>query len=136
MTGTKPYSILLTRSYAADPAAIIDLFRNNTVFELTGADEIQSDFKTGGAFHLTFKNRGVIHGFFNKISVDEIILDWNVDGFQRPSEINTTVDITLRKNKAGSVLTLNHKNIMHEEAANAKQKAWAEILDNLEKRIR
>jgi hypothetical protein len=136
MTGIKPYSITLTRSYNADPAAIMDLFRNNTVFELTGANEIQSDFKTGGTFRLTFNNRGIIYGIFTKISEDEIILDWNVEGFQRPAEINTTVEINLRKDHANCILIFNHKNIAHVEAANAKEKAWTKIFDNIEKRIK
>ena len=135
MTTAKTYSITINKSYHADIETIFNLFRNNTVFKLTGTNEIQSDFKTGGSFRLTFDNRGTIFGHFTKIANNEIILEWNVDGFQRAPEIKTIVEIKLKQDNENCILMLHHKDIAHEEAANAKQKAWTEILDDLEKEI-
>jgi len=135
MTAPDQFTISLTRSYPVASAVIVDLFKNNTVFELTGADTIENNFKTGGSFHLGFNNRGSIHGHFLSITNNEIILEWNVDGFNKPQEIKTNVQISWRQEGTNCVLTLIHKNIAHEEAAKAKEKAWTEILDDIGKKI-
>lgn len=128
---SKTYTISLEKIYAAEPAVIFSLFRNGTVFKLTGAHSIQCDFKPDGFFCLTFNERGTIHGRFVKITPGDILMEWNVDGFERPQEIETLVEIRIRKYKGKCVLTLCHKNILHADAAAAKQQAWKEILDNL-----
>lgn len=111
----------------------MNLFRDNTVFKLTGADEIQNDFRNSGMFYLKFNDRGSIHGHYIKITEDKIILNWNVEGFNRPKEIDTKLEISLNENGDNCLLTLSHKNIKHEEAAKAKEIAWTEILDEMEK---
>ena len=84
---------------------------------------------------MTFNNRGTIYGVFTKITDSDIVMEWNVDGFQRPKETKTSLEISLRKENKECILTLNHKNISHPEAAAAKQRAWTEILDSIEKII-
>jgi hypothetical protein len=135
MTNNKTYSISLEKVYSGKPEEIFNLFQNGTIFTLTGANEIQSEFKTGKPFHLTFHNRGAIYGRFILITDSNIILEWNVKGFQRPDEIKTSVEISLHKDYEKCILTLDHKNIANAEAATAKQKAWTEILDDMEKKI-
>ncbi len=56
--------VSLTKTYAAVSDEIMNLFSDNSIFRLTGADDIQSDFRAGGLFRLTFRNRGVISGHF------------------------------------------------------------------------
>jgi hypothetical protein len=135
MTDNKKYNISLTKTYNTGVETILNLFRDSTVLKLTGADDIQSDFKAGGPFRLTFNNRGTIHGHFIKISDNELILEWNVEGFQRPEEIKTIVEISLRQDDGKCILTLNHKNIMQTDSADAKQRAWTEILENMEREL-
>ena len=128
--------VTLEKTFAASTLEIFELFENTTVFRLTGASHIQVDFRTGGLFCLTFNGRGIINGQFIKITTRNIIIEWNVDGFQRPKEIKTLVEISLRKkSEKKCVLTLHHKNISDEGAAAAKQRAWTEILDDMEYRI-
>ena len=132
MTEIKAYEISLEKNYTFSKYKIIDLFRDQRFFQLTGADTIETTFKIGGPFRLIFNNRGIISGHFVKISDDEIILDWNVDGFDKPKEVGTSVTIKLERLGEGSKLILNHTNIQHSEAAAAKKKAWTEILDAIE----
>lgn len=127
--------VFLTKIYTANTETILNLFRDNTVFKLTGANDIQSDFKTGRPFFLTFNNRGTIHGQFIKIADSELILEWNVDGFQRPQETKTIVEISLKQEREKCILTLNHKNIVQADSVNAKHRAWSEILEGIEKKV-
>ena len=127
--------ITLEKSYSTTSEEIFDLFRNNTFFTLTGADEIESDFRADGKFKLTFKGRGTIYGHFVKISSGEIILEWNVDGFGRTEERNTIVGISLLQSGKSCRLVLNHKHVKDPGAAAAKLKAWTELLEDLEKQI-
>jgi len=129
------YTVSLEKTYRCSKEAILNLFRDNALFTLTGADNIQSEFNTGGLFTLVFTNRGVISGKFTKITGNEIVLDWNVEGFQRPREVNTIVKIMLREENESCILSLIHKNIMHAGAAEAKRKAWTEILEEIEKHL-
>ena len=132
MKSNKSFTVYLRRTFLAHSSVILNLFAEGMVFKLAGADAFQYDFKVNGNFLLTFNNRGTIHGQFIAITDCKIIIEWNVKGFQRPNEINTWVDISLEKNNNGCIFTLNHTNIMHEEAAAAKERAWNEILDKVE----
>ena len=134
-TNDTTHFISLQKTYDEGIEAIFNLFMDGTVFKLTGADHIQSDFKAGGLFRLMFNNRGAIHGQFIKINKTHIIIEWNADGFQRHSEIKTLVEITLSGGNGKCILTLDHKNIKQEDSASAKKRAWTEILDNIEKTI-
>ena len=129
------FSVSIEKSYAAPAIVILNLFRDSTVFKLADPDMIGNDFEEGGSFFLSFSNRGEIDGTFIKITENEIVLEWNVEGFGRPPEINTRVEITFSNENERCILKLDHKNIMHEEAAKAKHKAWTEILDAIETRI-
>ncbi|HKR03036.1 MAG TPA: hypothetical protein VJY62_00265 [Bacteroidia bacterium] len=132
MTSNKTHTVFLERTYNAETQTILNFFKDTTIFKLTGADDIQADFKTNGLFCLAFNGRGTIHGRFIKITDKEIIMEWNVDGFQRPEEIKTLVEIYIYGDNGKCTLALNHKNIVHAEAAAAKQRAWTEILDEIE----
>jgi hypothetical protein len=135
MTSAKLYTIFLKRKYNTHPDAVFNLFTNGTVFRLTGADLIQSDYSENGLFCLTFNQRGKIHGRFLSIESGKITIEWNVIGFNKPDENNTIVEIVLQIESNGCLLTLNHTNIKNEEGAGAKQRAWNEILRNLENEI-
>ena len=130
------YEVSLIKAYSFSKNEIIELFRDQRFFQLTGADTVETIFKVGGPFKLIFNNRGVISGHFVKISEDEIILDWNVDGFEKPMEAGTIVTIKFERLGEGSKLKLDHTNIQHTEAAAAKKKAWTEILDNIESKLK
>jgi hypothetical protein len=108
-----------------------DLFRDQQVFRLTGADEIKSNFQNGGVFVLKFKDRGFIHGRFIQITDTEINLEWNVEGFGRPAEILTMVSLQYVEGAGGNQLVLKHSNIKNEGSATAKRRSWTEILDKL-----
>jgi len=133
MLSTEFNDVYLEAIYKADIKILLDLFRDNIIFKLTGADRIQNDFKDGGKFYLEFNSRGNIHGQFLKISENEIILDWNVNGFNRRDESNTIVQITLIQEKENCKLIINHKNILSKESSEAKRKAWTEIFEDIGK---
>jgi hypothetical protein len=132
MTNQSEYAISITKPYNTNPGAIFELFKNNTVFKLTSADIIESNFTPGGTFHLTFSNRGIIFGRFIEITNQLITAEWSVTGFQKPDEISTSLNIEITGTANNSVLSLNHKNIKFKPAADAKQRAWTEILDAME----
>jgi len=135
MTDTGSHIVVLTKVYSADRSTLFNLFRDGTVFKLTGADNIQSVFETGGPFRLTFHNRGVIAGRFIEITDAGITLEWNVDGFKMRPQTETIVEISLVDDAGKCTLTLVHKNIVHEPSAVVKRKAWAEILDDIEREL-
>lgn len=135
MTNNKPYSVTLQRTFLATSKSIFNLFQEGAIFKFTLADTIQYNFIVGGKFHLTFNNRGTIHGQFIEIKKDHLIIEWNVDGFQRPSELGTVVEVSFSEEKEECLFTLIHKNIMQEEACAAKQRAWTEILVKVEQEI-
>ena len=135
MTDNKQFEINLTKTYTANLSAIINLFRDNTIFEFTGANEIESDFNTFGKYHLTFSDRGIIYGQFIKIEENELVLEWNVEGFQRPTELKTILSIHLQQNNEQCILTLSHKNIVEADSADAKRRAWKEVLEGLELKL-
>lgn len=122
------YTISQSIHFRKNNSKALTLLHDNTIFELTGADKIQRDFTRGGLFQLIFENRGEIFGHFIKISENELLLDWNVKGFQRPVEIHTLLQISLALQQHVYTLSIHHSNIMNEDSANAKRKAWMEIL--------
>jgi len=131
----KPITIFLKRIYVVKSETIFNLFKRGKIFELTGANDIKNDFEIGGAFSLTFNNRGIIYGQFQKITAQEIILEWNVEGFERPKETKTIVEISWRQDHEKCILKLDHKNIVEADSANAKRRAWKEILEDVEREM-
>jgi len=127
------HHVSLEKDYTRSADTIMDLFHDHRFFQLTGADTIETTFKVGGPFRLLFEDRGKIYGHFVKITDDEIILDWNVEGFNRPNEVATVVTVNVKRLGGGCKITLTHTNIQHSVAAAAKKKAWTEILDDVEK---
>lgn len=127
----KPHTLSFQKSFRANSDAIFNLLKDGTVFKLTGADEIAFSFAEEGLFCFTFHNSGKIFGTFISISPSQIIMDWNVEGFQRPDETHTLLTITLREEEGKCHLSLSHTHIIYEEAATAKEKAWGKILEDL-----
>lgn len=132
MINNKSFSVCLKRTYFADEAAVFNLFKDGTIFKLTGADAIQYDFKVNGGFLLIFENRGRIYGRFLTITANNIKIEWNVEGFEKPVELMTSVEVSIFGNKGECTFTLNHLNIFQEDSAAAKRRAWTEILDKVE----
>jgi uncharacterized protein YndB with AHSA1/START domain len=121
------------RNINANAAEVFSLVSSEKFMKLTGADEIEFDFREGGAFRLNFRGRGEISGTVEEIiPYHRIALDWNVKGFSRPDEEHTRVTILLGSTK-GTDVSIEHSGIKSEEAAGAKRKAWSEILDELKK---
>jgi len=117
----------------ANTSDVYNLIGTEKFFALTGADEINLDFREGGSFVLKFKGRGQISGIIREIiPYHRISLAWNVTGFNRPDEINTEVLILMNTVK-GTTISIEHSKIKNADGAEAKRKAWREILDNLKK---
>ena len=129
------YSVKLEKIFYSSRKNILDMFRNNTVFRLTSADKVENDFRTGGAFDLKFSDRGRVFGKFIKISDDEIIINWNVEGFDLPKETGTVIKFTITEENEKCILKLEHINIVNKESAEAKKEGWTEILDDMEKEL-
>ena len=132
----KDLKIFISEEYSTSKRNIFNLISNGTFFHLTGADQVIFDFKKKGSFRLQFKERGTIYGTFEEIIPDQrIALNWNVNGFGRDEEVNTKVIIALHKLDDGSVIEINHSGIRNKVSANAKQRAWTEIVRGLKKEI-
>jgi len=130
------YSFSLEKIYNTSAENIFKLFRNLTVFRLTGADDIECSFIEGGGFSLTFKNRGVIRGQITGLTENKkIVLNWNVGGFGREQEVNTEVIFTITEENGISTLRLQHNNIKQAESFEAKKRAWGEILEYMENEL-
>lgn len=129
------YSVHVEKLISIGSEDVFHLFKNKFFFELTGADVIQSEFKPGGSFSLTFNNRGLITGKFLSIHKHEIDLEWNVEGFQLPPEVKTIVRFTLLPKEENCILAIHHSHIKDKQAASAKTRAWTDILNNLEKKM-
>jgi uncharacterized protein YndB with AHSA1/START domain len=128
---TDKKAIHLSQSYPVSAAELFELIKTGTLFELTGADEIHFDFWEGGHFKLIFNNRGEIFGIILHIIPNEkIVLDWNVDGFEKEPERNTQVTISLKEDQE-TTLSIDHTGILIPEAVAAKERAWKEILQDL-----
>jgi hypothetical protein len=135
ITEHKSYSIRIVRTYPASRKKIRGLFKDNTILKFTGADKIEGEFKTGSEFKLSFKGRGKIIGRRIHILKDRIGLAWDVKGFNLPEE-NSLVEIYLEKKGKKCVLILLHYDILKEESAMLKDKAWTEILNDLDKELK
>ncbi len=131
------YEIHLEKTFIASPEKIFGLFTDQTVFDLTGANEIECSFTKGGKFSLKFTGRGIINGFIEEVIENEkIILNWNVNGFEREPEVNTQVIFSLSESDGLCILKLEHNNIKQEESFTAKKNAWREILQDMENKLR
>jgi uncharacterized protein YndB with AHSA1/START domain len=127
------YEIYVSQFYNAEKTKVFELIKSGVLFELTGANEISFDFWEGGTFQLIFSDRGEISGTINEIVNDErIVLNWNVNGFGREPERNTTVVISLHD---ATTLNIHHSKIMNHEAKEAKIRAWSEILNEIKEKI-
>ena len=119
----------------ANVTSVFNFLGTEKFMSLTGANEIVYDFREGGEFRLSFPGRGEIFG-----TIDEIIpyhridLRWNVTGFNRPDETDTRVIILMTSSK-GTMVSIEHSEIKNEEAAEAKRKAWKEILGEVKKML-
>ena len=127
------FTISIQKEFNTTPTFLLKLFRNSTIFRLTSANIIQADFEPNGKFHLTFENRGIIYGRFLKIAEYEIEIDWNVEGFGRPEEKGTLLQVLLKESNDKCLLSLRHSGIILEESAMAKEKSWKEILEEVER---
>lgn len=133
------YVINISRQFNTTPGNLFALIQKGVLFKLTGADEIEFDFREGGVFSLKFSERGHIFGSFEKIIPDEkIVLYWNVKGFYSNDEIDTEVDITIKKLETESytLLTINHTGKMEEKSFQAKKSAWKEILSEIDNELK
>ena len=120
--------IFVSHQYKTTSNTIYNHIQNGLLFKLTGADEIEFEFCAGGAFSLSFQNRGRIYGKFGSIIPnEEIVLEWNVNGFNREDE-STQVKIILNENSEGVLLNVNHSGIKSSQSFTAKEQAWKEIL--------
>ena len=129
-------NILLDKEYKATADKIFGLFEDLTVFKLTGADVIDCDMVENGTFSLIFNERGIIYGrFIELIRNSKITMQWNIEGFAMPTELDTLVEITINKNKNGTVIQLKHSNIPSTGSLQAKTKAWTEILNDLSTKL-
>ena len=106
MTNNKTHTVFIEKVFDTNIETLFNLFKDGSIFKLTGADDIQSDFESNGHFCLTFNGRGTIHGHFIKITRSSLVLEWNVEGFQRPEEINTVLEISFRKKNNQCILKL------------------------------
>ena len=61
-TMVKDFRVFVSEEYMARDIAVYSLIRNGTLFKLTGADDINFDFRKSGIFSLQFLNRGNIYG--------------------------------------------------------------------------
>lgn len=117
----------------ANVTAVFNLLGTEKFMSLTGADEILYDFREGGEFKLSFRGRGEIYGIIEEIiPYHRIVVRWNVTGFNRPDETDTRVIILMTTDK-GTMLSVEHSEIKNEESADAKRKAWKELLSALKK---
>jgi uncharacterized protein YndB with AHSA1/START domain len=112
---------------------VFNFLSTEKFMSLTGADQIVYDFREGGEFRLSFQGRGEISGIVEEIiPYHRIVLQWNVTGFNRPDETDTKVIILMTTAK-GTTVSIEHSEIKNEGAAEAKRKAWKEILSALKK---
>jgi uncharacterized protein YndB with AHSA1/START domain len=127
------HTIYEWREIIANASAVFDLIGTEKFFALTGADEIKLDFQEGGSFLLDFKDRGKISGIVREIiPYHRVSLSWNVSGFNRPDEVSTLVRILIDTSN-GTIVSVEHSGIENDEAAEAKRKAWGQILDDIKK---
>ena len=129
---SKPFTVNLSRTYSCTSNTIHELFVDGSVFKLTGADEKFSDFKNENTFRLIFSNRGEIFGHIIKNEIHHLIFEWNVKGFDKPEEINRLLDLNFMESENGVELILQHSEIKNSAAAEAKLKAWTEILKKID----
>ncbi len=131
------YKVYLEKTFKASPEKIFGLFTDQTVFDLTGADQIECSFTKGGKFSLKFTGRGTISGHIIEIKENKkIVLNWNVNGFESKPEVNTQVIFTLSESDGLCNIKLEHNNIKQEESFTAKKRAWCEILQDMENKLR
>ena len=129
------HSVVLQKTFYCSPDSVFSLFEDGTVFKLTGANQLEHNIRRGGIFNLTFNDRGVISGKILELTVPKIVFEWNVEGFNRPDENATFLEIKIEKKGDTSVLILRHDNILDAGAASAKKRAWTEILDKMEEML-
>lgn len=123
------------KDLSAGVTTVFNFLGTEKFMSLTGADQIVYDFREGGEFKLSFRGRGEISGTIEEIiPYHRIVLNWNVTGFSRPDETNTKV-IILMTTSSGTTVSIEHSEIKNEEAAEAKRKAWREILTVLKKML-
>ena len=129
------FTLTLFSEYNISPHQLFQKIEDGTIFDLTGADEITFYFKEDGAFSLLFHERGEIFGTITKIIPDEKVeMVWNVTGFDKPDERNTLLEVIIEKiDENKSRLTIINSEIQNKESFDAKERAWKEILEDLEK---
>ncbi len=130
------YFISVSCDYDDAPDEIYTRIRDGKLFELTEADSVTFDFSENAAFECDFADRGRISGRFIKIIPNsKVVMEWDVEGFERPDEKGTKVWITILGSENRTTLTIEHREIPSEESAEAKRRAWEGILQELSKSI-
>jgi uncharacterized protein YndB with AHSA1/START domain len=126
------HAIEVSAAALAPPARVYGALADGTLLRLTGADTAEQAFGAGGAFRLAFAGRGVIHGVFVRVAPDlGATLAWHVEGFGRPPEHGTTVDLEFTPDAGGTRVRVRHAGIGSPESAAAKRRAWTELLADL-----
>ncbi len=129
------FTLNLSHTYNCCPEKVFKKIEDVTLFNLTGADDITFVFKEDGAFSFLFNNRGEIFGMITKIIPNEIVLiNWNVVGFDNTDERDTKLELIIDKiDENKSRLTIVNSGISNKKSFDKKEKAWIEILEDLEK---
>ena len=131
------FTLSLSKTYTSTPHELFSRIEDGTLFDLTGADEITFYFKEDGAFSLLFIDRGEIFGTIKKIIPNEKVeMIWNVTGFDKPEERNTELVLSMELTEENKTwFSVLNTGIKHKDAFEAKERAWKEILEDLQKEL-
>lgn len=130
---TESHTVYEWREFNANATSVFNLLNSEKFWKLTGADEIEFDYREGGSFMLRFRGRGEISGtVIEIIPYHRMTLNWNVNGFNRPEEKDTELIILIGTGN-GTTVSIEHSRIANEEAADAKRKSWKEILEGMKR---
>ncbi len=115
-----------------DPEKIIHWFGPGTTVQ--GSVKAQMDVRVGGRFRASFKTEdGEYHevaGVYRKVIANETLsFSW---AWHSTPERESLVTVTLRRDGAGTMLTLHHEQFFDEAARDGHNRGWSGTLDKLE----
>ena len=138
-TATKP-SLTIKRRLNAPPAKVYAAWTDPQMiarwFGPAGVESVEAktDLRVGGRYHITMHVPGDRHdvmGVYREMVPNEkLVFTW---AWKSTPERESLVTVTLKRDGAGTLLTLLHEQFFDADARDRHQQGWGGAIDKLEK---
>jgi uncharacterized protein YndB with AHSA1/START domain len=124
--------VLLERWIDASREAVFAFFEEPDLWLRWQGVEATIEPRAGGTFRMNVRGDGYASGRFLEVRPPErLVFTWGWEGSDDVPPGSTTVEIDLRRDGTGTLVTLRHRDLPTPDAADQHRAGWTHYLDRL-----